>query len=99
MNRYQVLDMKTILEGYREFELPATVQKSYYGKARVIECSNGKTYLQSYETIVARIEGKRLYRMWSGYSVTTMKHINDFARFYGFETMNKSTWERMEVTA
>lgn len=99
MRRYQVLDVKTIMEGFREFELPATVQQSYYRKAIVIECRNGKAYLQSYDTIVALIEGNKLYRLWSGYSVTTMKHINDFARFYGLEPMNKSAWEKMEVIA
>lgn len=40
-------------------ELKATTQKSYYGKAIVIEDKFGNKRLKSYKTIVAEITKKR----------------------------------------
>ena len=54
-------------------------EKSFYGKAKVIEEDNGEKVLQSYNTRVCRITSSgEFVRMWSGYSVTTMRHINNF---------------------
>lgn len=65
------------------YELNATTQKSYYGKALIIE--DDKTIkLQSYTTIVAELNKKTRELTISGwYSMTTSKHINDFLRALG----------------
>ena len=73
-------------------ELKATSQKSYYGKALVKECEDGTIILQSYQTDVLKIENGNLIKLWDGYSVTTMNHINDFCRQNGFPTFNKKSW-------
>ena len=39
----------------KEYDLPATSQKSFYGKARIIEDVNGEIFLRSYDTLVAYI--------------------------------------------
>ena len=74
-------------------------RKSFYGKAKVIEVENGY-YLQSYNTIVCYIDktGKnnQFCRMWSGYSVTTMRHINAFMRFSGLNLGGKKWWDCLE---
>lgn len=71
--------------------------KSYYKKAKVIEFK-GVKYLKSYDTIVCAITAENEFiRLWGDYSPTTQNHINDFCAYYGFETMNKKTWENMEV--
>ena len=71
--------------------------KSYYKKAKVIEFK-GVKYLKSYDTIVCAITAENEFiRLWGGYSATTKNHINDFCALYGFETMNKKTWENMDV--
>ena len=60
---------------------------SFYKKAKIIEY-NKALYLQSYDTIVAKIEnGKAIVNGW--YSQTTARHINEFLRQNGFETMTK----------
>lgn len=76
---------------------PHNSQKSYYGKAKYWG-ENGETFLRSYETVVCKLdtEGK-FVKMWDGYSPTTMKHINSFRVLAGLETMNKKTWENLEV--
>lgn len=57
--------------------------KSFYGKAKVIE-KDGETLLQSYDTIVCKIDKSgEFVRMWEGYSATTMRHINAFIKMFG----------------
>lgn len=59
----------------------------FYKKAKVLKY-NGAIYLQSYDTIVAKIEnGKAIVNGW--YSMTTARHINEFLKQNGFETMTK----------
>lgn len=65
------------------YELNATTQKSYYGKALVLE-SNSTIKLQSYTTIVAEFNKKtKKIKINGWYSMTTSKHINDFLRAIG----------------
>lgn len=65
------------------YELNATNQKSYYGKALVLENDN-TIKLQSYETIVAVFNKKtNVLKINGWYSMTTSKHINDFLRELG----------------
>ena len=44
-------------------------------------------------TDVARIDAQgRFIRLWNGYSVTTMNHINSFRIMYGLEPISKQEW-------
>ena len=68
--------------------------KSFYGKAKVIE-TDGETLLQSYDTIVCKIDKSgKFVRMWSGYSATTMRHINSFIEMFGIEGGGKK-WDAL----
>ena len=63
----------------------------FYKKAQIKEY-NGIRYLQSYDTIVAKIEdGKAIVNGW--YSQTTGRHINEFLQQNGFEKMTKKEME------
>lgn len=70
------------------FNLIPVNQGSFYGKAKVIEKEDGSILLKSYDTIVCGFTpdeetGEIVFkRFWSGYSVTTMKHVNDFVEQY-----------------
>lgn len=82
----------------RTFELnPMNGRKSFYGKAKVIERDNGDIELQSYDTIVARIRNGKFERLWSGYSATTMNHINSFIDTFGINGGGKAWWTSLEV--
>ena len=72
--------------------IPTDSHKSFYGKAKVIVNDNG-WYLQSYDTIVCMIDNKGEFsRLWQGYSVTTMRHINAFRELMGMDPINKAAW-------
>lgn len=82
----------------KEFYLiPTNGRKSFYNKAVVIEKDNGDIELKSYNTIVARISNGKFYRLWTGYSQTTMNHINAFISFYGIIGGGKVWWNSLEV--
>ena len=64
---------------------------SFYKKAKVIEFE-GDLYLQSYNTIVAKIaNGKAEVYGW--FSQTTARHINEFLQQNGFDKMTKKEME------
>ena len=71
--------------------------KSFYGKAKIIE-TDGETLLQSYATTVCKIDKSgEFVRMWSGYSVTTMRHINAFIEMFGIPGGGKKWWDALPV--
>ena len=79
-------------------ELKATTQKSYYGKAIIIEDKFGNKRLKSYKTIVAEITKKgKFKRLWEGYSRTTMNHINEFRKENGLEKISAKEWKNLQV--
>ena len=76
---------------------PTNNRKSFYGKAVVIEQDNGDIELRSYNTIVCRIHNGKFERLWSGYSVTTMNHVNSFIDTFGISGGGKAWWTALEV--
>ncbi len=79
---------------------PIDGRKSFYGKAKVIEKGNGETVLQSYNTEVCKItSGGEFVRLWSGYSVTTMRHINSFLQLVGIAGGGKAWWDAQKIGA
>lgn len=65
-------------------------------RAVIIPIENGYI-LKSYNTEVAAIVGGSFFKLWNGYSVTTMKHINAFRYYFGFPGMNKREWIEMDT--
>ena len=85
------------------FDLPVCGSdraKSFYGKAKVIETDNGEIILQSYNTVVCKItSGGEFVRLWSGYSVTTMRHINSFLQLFDIAGGGKAWWDAQKIGA
>lgn len=82
----------------KTFELiPTDNRKSFYGKAKAIVKENGDIELMSYSTIVARIRNGKFERLWSGYSATTMRHVNAFINRFGINGGGKAWWDTLEV--
>ena len=81
-------------------------RKSFYGKAKVIETEDGEKLLQSYNTIVCKVSScigfrfTHFIRMWSGESMTTMRHINSFLLFVGItsEVGGIHWWRKQPVS-
>lgn len=76
-----------------ERKLTATLQRDYYGKAKVRE-ENGFIILKSYNTDVCRINRNsgEFERLWSGWSATTARHINDFCGQHNLPRLSKKEW-------
>lgn len=88
-----------MVDGLVAVEVTAFGQKSMHGKALEILTSMGYELI-SYATKVARIEvdnGKRLVRLWDGYSATTMRHVNAWLQWHGMNPITKKQWMKMEV--
>lgn len=80
------------------YELAATGQKSFYGKAKVIEDENGEIFLQSYNTLVCYIDKNgTIKKLWDGYSATTMKHINNFLDLFNIPGGGKAWWDGLKT--
>ena len=73
--------------------LKATLQKSYYGKAKIFYYDDA-IVLRSYNTDVIAIDklNNKIIRLWAGWSRTTAKHINDFLMQNGFNALSKKDW-------
>ena len=83
---------KTTIKAVYELT-PNDGRKSFYGKANVIELSNGVKLLQSYSTIVAGINTKgNFVKLWDGWSATTGRHLSAFGGYRG-----KKAWDEMPV--
>lgn len=77
-----------------EYELTPkyNTQKSFYGKARVLEGTDGAMYLKSYGTIVATCKGGTV-ELIDRYSTTTDRHQKEF--YEQFDTTGR-TWEQVK---
>jgi hypothetical protein len=67
---------------------------------RAVVISDGNTvYLQSYDTLILasdKLSGDTV-KLWDGYSVTTMKHINEYLRLHaGRPGLSKREWEAIK---
>lgn len=56
-----------------------------------------KIVLQSYDTIILELdkESRKIRKKWTGYSKTTMNHINSFLHLYNLPTLSKKEWEKL----
>jgi len=73
-------------------------RKSFYGKAKVFKC--GKTIvLRSYDTMVCAIYRGKFYKLWDGYSATTMRHINSFLYEYGIDGGGEKWWDDLPMAS
>ena len=64
------------------------------GRATVYNSTKGLV-LRSYYTDVCKIYRKRFYKMWVGYSATTLNHINEFLQMNGYRVISKREWIEM----
>ena len=79
---------------------PIDGRKSFYGKARALYHEASRSWmLMSYDTIVAMYytESHLFIRRWNGYSATTMRHVNAFLAFLGYDPRNKAWWTALPM--
>ena len=99
-NKYMTSeDLKEMRKDYKAIkaENNAFALNGFGSRALVIKAGDIVT-LQSYYTEVCRYNLKTdtFEKLWSGFSVTTLKHINIFRAFLGMSTLSKREWIEME---
>ena len=69
----------------------AAILPNSNNRALIIENDN-HIYLQSYDTLILDVDkiAGTIKKLWAGYSVTTLKHINEFTRRYGMQFCKRS---------
>lgn len=67
-------------------------RQSFYKKAHVENCEDGTINLWSYTTNVARITDG-IPEVFGTYSPTTLRHIKEFLKQYGYEASSKKQIE------
>ena len=75
-----------------------------YAHAQVVECARYHALLSYGTTVCRAVLGDgggdgvaRFVRHWSGYSATTLKHVNAFRAWHGLPELTKKDWEAMPV--
>lgn len=84
--------IKMIGEGSRNLEPRYDSRKSFYGKAHVVDDSDGSQILYSYDTPVCKINSRgevELLAQWDS-SQTTLRHVKEFLQQNGFKVGSKS---------
>lgn len=71
--------------------------KGSYDRAAIIYHTNNSVILRSYYTDIAVIYKGKFYKIWKGFTVTTLKHINLFREENSFPTLNKREWIELPV--
>lgn len=93
---YLTSDEKSQLRNNRKAEnavpLPGANDRAYIRKD-----GENKYTLVSYFTDVCQVAGTDFIKLWDGYSVTTMKHINAFCNLIGRAGFNKRSWIEAET--
>lgn len=69
-----------------------------YKRAKVRKLNDGTKELYSYKTKVAILtKGGNFIKLWDGYSLTTLKHVNIFRIDNGLKEINKKEWNELET--
>lgn len=79
---------------------PIDNRKSFYNKCYIEgtdDITGNGIICYSYNTPVARFKMGKFSRLWSGYSATTMRHVNAFAAFCGLNEGGKKWWNSLKV--
>ena len=100
-NKYMTSeDLKDMRKEYKAIKADnnAFALEGFGSRALVIKAGDVVT-LQSYYTEVARYDLRtdKFEKLWSGFSVTTLKHINIFRQFLGLTSLSKREWIELET--
>lgn len=72
-------------------------QRSFYRKA-MIKVTDKGYILHSYNTDVVAIDyDGKVYRLWSGWSATTARHINEFLQQHRHDKLSKKEWQQLPI--
>ena len=98
------MDNNDIRELKAEYRDITKTNKGYalegFGNRAIVKITDtGDLILQSYYTDVCRYNLKtgEFIKLWEGFSVTTLKHVNIFRRFLALNTISKREWIELKT--
>lgn len=77
--------------GYRIYPLMKPNGKRFYGKAHQYSTGNADV-LVSYRTAVCEVRGGEIYRLWDGWSASTLRHVRIFLSQFPPAIAEKADW-------
>ena len=90
--------LQTIYDSHVSFNGRAYVAEKLEYRESIKNDVVERAVLISYNTIVCEWNSSDGFvRYWGGYSATSMRHINEFRRQLGLQSINKKTWEDLPV--
>lgn len=66
-------------------------------KASIRKGDGGEIILTSYYTDVAMFKGETFCKLWQGFSVTTLNHVNEFRKMFNRAALSKYDWIMLET--
>lgn len=96
-SRYMTTDDMRELRAEQKTDIAKYNGVKIDARAVVLKYDCDCVLLKSYKTIVAAIVGTQFIKLWDGFSVTTLKHINQFLSAYNGATVNKRAWIEMDT--
>lgn len=94
-NRYMSSDdIKEMRKEYKAIKSGGAYALDGFGNRALIIPAGDELILKSYYTDVCKYNLKtdEFTKLWDGFSVTTLKHINTFRAFLGLNTFSKREW-------
>lgn len=90
--------LKELRQEYKEIKAAGGFELKGFGNRAVIIPTEHGFVLQSYYTEVCEVlSNGEFVKLWSGYSNTTLKHINAFRHYFGMVALSKRDWIELET--
>jgi len=92
-------EVKELATDIRERKAAGEIVLDGFNKRASIKKAGSVYTLTSYTTNVISFDTEtgEIKKLWHGYSVTTLKHINIFLNFFGIPGISKRDWIELET--
>lgn len=96
LNSHEKKDMK---ESYKSLKKRGWQTLHGSNSKALMLLTDDRVVLKSYYTNVLVIEFKKkaVIKLWDGYSVTTLKHVNLLLNLFGYKSLNKREFMDLET--
>ena len=93
LTREEVKELARDIKGRKK----DVILEGFNRRASIRVNEDGTAILTSYYTDVAAIKNGIFFKLWDGFSATTLKHVNLFREYYGMDALNKRGWIETET--
>lgn len=96
MNQFELKDMKDV---YKSLKLRGWQPLPGANTRAMINIVGDDVVLKSYYTnvLVINLKNYSVCKLWDGFSVTTLKHVNLLLDMFGFKRLNKKEFMNLEI--